>query len=154
MELWSRARREWRYLSGLLRTLLRVESISPNSRRLICDDLEAAVDRWRLRIAFRFEGHSLTYGELDAQANRVAHWALATGLKPGGAVAMLLPNRLHYRWICCGLSKCGVVGALITIQLVGEPLRHWRGAAQRRLGQPAGGVFRQPLLGRCRGRRR
>src|SRR5438046_624035 len=79
---------EWRYLTGLAHTLLRVESISPHSRRLICDDLESAVDRWRDRTAFRFEGRGLTYGEMDALANQAAHWALAQGLKPGDTVAV------------------------------------------------------------------
>ena len=56
----ARARREWRYLTGLARTLLRVRSIAPESRRLVCDDLEDAVDRWRERPAIRFEGAVLT----------------------------------------------------------------------------------------------
>ena len=116
--------REGRYLTGLIRTLLRVRSISPGSRRLACDDLEAAVDRWRHRPAIRFEGASLTYGEMDALANRCAHWALAQGLAPGDVVAVFLPNRLDYLSLWYGLTKVGVVAALINNQLVGEPLAH------------------------------
>jgi fatty-acyl-CoA synthase len=124
MGVMSRARREWRYLAGLARTLLRVESISPSSKRLVCDDLESAVDKWRARIAFRFEGRSLTYGEVDALANQAAHWALARGLAPGATVAILLPNRLEYLPLWYGLAKVGVVGALINNQLAGDPLAH------------------------------
>jgi fatty-acyl-CoA synthase len=43
----ARLQREWRYLCGLGRTLVRIRSISARSDNLICDDLEAAVDRWR-----------------------------------------------------------------------------------------------------------
>jgi fatty-acyl-CoA synthase len=124
MSVLAVARREWRYLTGLFRTLPRVRSISPGSRRLVCDDLEAAVDRWRHRLAIRCEGASLTYGELDALANRYAHWALDLGLKPGDVVAVFLPNRLDYLSLWHGLSKVGVVSALINNQLVGAALDH------------------------------
>jgi len=117
-------RREWRYLTGLIRTLLRVRSIAPDSNNLICDDLEAAVDRWRVRTAIRFEGASLSYGDLDALANRYAHWAVAQGLKPGDTVAIFLPNRLDYLSLWYGLTKIGVVAALINNQLVDHALAH------------------------------
>jgi fatty-acyl-CoA synthase len=124
MTPWALLRREWRYLSGLVRTLLRVRTISPQSPHLICDDLEAAVDRWRARPAIRFEGAGLTYGEMDALANRSAHWALGQGLAPGDVVAIFLPNRLDYLPIWYGLTKVGVVAALINNQLTGEALVH------------------------------
>ena len=117
-------RRETRYLTGLIRTLLRVRTIAPDSPHLICDDLEAAADRWRGRIAIRFEGASLTYGEIDALANRFAHWALAQGLKPGDVVAVFLPNRADYLPLWWGLTKVGVVSALINNQLAGAALAH------------------------------
>ncbi|MEO8926629.1 MAG: long-chain-acyl-CoA synthetase [Caulobacteraceae bacterium] len=124
MGLAARLKREWRYLSGLGRTLARVRSISATSNNLICDDLEAAVDRWRARPALGFEGAALTYGELDALANRYAHWALAQGLGQGDTVAVFLPNRLEYLPIWYGLTKAGAAGALINNQLTGPALAH------------------------------
>jgi fatty-acyl-CoA synthase len=117
-------KREWRYLTGLARTLLRVRSIEKGSANLVTDDLEQAMDRWRDRRAITFEGRSLSYGELEALANQYAHWAIAQGLKRGDAVAILLPNRLKYLPLWFGLSKVGVVGALINYQLTGEALAH------------------------------
>ena len=52
--------RELRFLSGLVRTLSRVRSVSAESDQLICDDLEAAVDRYAQNTAFEFEGKSVT----------------------------------------------------------------------------------------------
>ncbi len=124
MTAWATLKREWRYLSGLIRTLSRIRSISPRSRNLICDDLERAADRWRGRVAIRFEGVALTYGALDAQANRFAHWALAQDLKTGDVVAILLPNRLDYLPMWFGLTKIGVIAALINNQLSGAALAH------------------------------
>jgi fatty-acyl-CoA synthase len=117
-------RREWRYLTGLARTLLRVRTISAASSRLVCDDLEAAVDRWRHRTAIGFESESLTYGEMDALANRFAGWALNQGLTAGDVVAVFLPNRLDYLPLWYGLTKVGVVSALINNNLSGEALAH------------------------------
>ena len=51
MGLQTRIRRELRFLIGLLRTLLRVRGIGPESAHLVCDDLEAAVDTWRERVS-------------------------------------------------------------------------------------------------------
>src|SRR5689334_19461457 len=105
MRLKARLQREWRFLRGLRRTLKRVKTISPTSDNLICDDLQAAVERWRERTALTFEGRTVTYGELDAIANRFAHWAKGVGIRRGQTVALFMPNRLEY--FCCwyGLSK-------------------------------------------------
>ncbi|HEY1561525.1 MAG TPA: long-chain-acyl-CoA synthetase [Caulobacteraceae bacterium] len=116
--------REGRYLTGLIRTLLRVRSIAPTSTNLITDDLERAIDRWPDRLAIRFEGAELTYRKLDALANRYAAWAEGEGLGKGDRVAVLLPNRLEYLPLWFGLSKLGVVAALINYQLTGEALSH------------------------------
>ncbi|MGH6971863.1 MAG: AMP-binding protein, partial [Caulobacteraceae bacterium] len=124
MKLAARLEREWLYLSGLIRTLLRVRSIAADSPNLVTDDLEAAIDRWRERPALSFEGRSLTYGEMDALANRYAKWAQQTGLRRGETVALLMPNRLEYLPIWFGLSKVGAVAALINNQLAGDALAH------------------------------
>jgi fatty-acyl-CoA synthase len=124
MDLKARIRRELKFLGGLVRTLIRVASISPDSSRLICDDLEAAVDAWRTRPAISFEERTVTYGELDAIANRYAHWALEQGIRRGQTVALLAPNRIEYLPIWYGLSKVGVATALINNNLTGAPLAH------------------------------
>ena len=120
----ARIRREVKFLRGLMRTLKRVKSIAPGSTNLICDDLEAAVDAWRERRAITFEGRTVTYGEMDAIANRYAHWAKGQGLRRGQTVAVFLPNRIDYLPIWYGLSKIGVVSALINNNLAGPALTH------------------------------
>jgi fatty-acyl-CoA synthase len=120
----ARLGRDWRYARGLVRTLARVRALSGASTNLVCDDLEAAVDRWSSRPAIVCGADRLSYAQMDALANRVAHWALGQGLARGQAVAVLLPNRLEYLPIWYGLTKVGVVGALINNQLAGEALAH------------------------------
>ncbi len=124
MPLKAKLQREWRFLRGLNRTLARVKSIAPDSGNLICDDLQAAVETWRDRPALSFEGRTVTYGEMDAIANRFAHWGKGLNLRRGQTVALFMPNRLEYFCIWYGLSKIGVVTALINSQLSGMALAH------------------------------
>jgi len=124
MSLKARLEREWRFLRGLSRTLKRVKSIASDSPNLICDDLQAAVDTWRTRPAMTFEGRTVTYGELDVIANRYAHWAKSQNLRRGAVVALFMPNRLEYFAVWYGLSKVGVVTALLNNQLKGAALAH------------------------------
>jgi fatty-acyl-CoA synthase len=130
MPLKERLQREWRFVRGLNRTLKRVKSIAPDSPNLICDDLQAAVERWRTRPAMTFEGRTVTYAELDGMANRYAHWAKGQNIRRGQTVALFMPNRLEYFAIWYGLSKIGVVTALINNQLSGLPLAHCLNIAQ------------------------
>ena len=120
----ARIAREWRFLKGVRRTLKRVASINAESANLSCDDLEAAVDRYRDRRALTFEGRTVTFAEMDALANRYAHWAKSQGLTRGQTVALFMPNRLEYLPIWYGLSKVGVICALINNQLGGAGLAH------------------------------
>ena len=124
MRLNARLKRDWRFWKGLSRTLKRVKTIAKDSDNLICDDLQAAVDAFRKRPAMTFEGRTVSYGELDAMANRYAHWAKGLNLRRGQIVALFMPNRLEYFAIWYGLSKVGVVTALINSQLSGLPLAH------------------------------
>src|SRR5215471_10725649 len=124
MPLKAKLQREWKFLSGLNRTLARVKTIAPDSDNLLCDDLQEAVDKWRERTALTFEGRTVTYAELDAIANRFAHWGKGLNLRRGQTVALFLPNRLEYFAVWYGLSKIGVVTALINNQLSGLALAH------------------------------
>src|SRR3954469_14164977 len=124
MPLKANLQREWRFLRGLNRTLARVKSIAPDSANLICDDIQDAVDEWRDRSAMTFEGRTVSYAELDAMANRFAHWGKGQNLRRGQTVALFMPNRLEYFAVWYGLSKIGVVTALINNQISGLALAH------------------------------
>lgn len=124
MKLTDRVKREFIFLKRLSRLLRRIRSIDGDSPNLVCDDFEAVVDRHGGNTAILFEGKSVTYAELDAMANRYAHWGRARGLKAGDTVALLMPNRLEYVAIWIGFNKIGVVAALINNALTGSGLAH------------------------------
>ena len=120
----ARAMREFRFCSGLFRTLWRIRKVAPNSSVLVCDDFEAAVDKFDDNTALIFEGQSWSYAQLEALANRFAAWGGEIGLKAGEVVALLLPNRAEYVPAWIGLAKIGVTAALINNNLTGGALAH------------------------------
>ncbi|WP_372784396.1 long-chain-acyl-CoA synthetase [Phenylobacterium sp.] len=153
MPVKAKLQRDWAFTRGLNRTLKAVKSIAPDSENLICDDLQEAVERWRDRSAMTFEGRTLSYAELDAMANRFAHWGKGLNLRRGQTVALFMPNRLEYFAVWYGLSKIGVVTALINNQLAGLALAHClniSGAAYVIVDAETSPVFEQakPLLER------
>ena len=124
MSLLARLKREIRFLRPLVRTLQRVKSIAGDSANLACDDMEQAVDKFAASPAMRLESRALTYLEFDQLANRYAHWARGKGIRRGHTVAILLPNRIDYVAAWYGLSKIGVVAALINNHLTASALAH------------------------------
>jgi fatty-acyl-CoA synthase len=69
------------------------------------------------------EAH-LTYRELAFRCNQYARWGLAQGLAGGDTVCLMMANRAEYMAVWLGLSRIGVIVALINHQLTGAALTH------------------------------
>jgi carnitine-CoA ligase len=72
----------------------------------------------------RFEDSSLTYGELDDQASRIANALHRLGLRPGDTVAVQLPNSPEFLAVWFGLARAGIVEVPLNIWLRGDLLAH------------------------------
>ena len=57
--------------------------------------------------ALRWQGQSLSYGELEAQANQLAHTLLARGVQPGQAVALCLQRSFDMITAMLAVLKVG-----------------------------------------------
>lgn len=124
MSLLSIAKREIEYVSGMMRMLKFVKTVDSESDRGVADDLEAQCDSFAGNLAFIEDERRWTYAQFDAYANRLANWALEGGFKPGDCVAIFARNRLEYVALWYGLSKVGVVAALLNNQLQAKALAH------------------------------
>ena len=124
MGLAANIRRDMKFAGGLYRLLKRIKPITLDSDVLLCDDIEEAVDKFADHVALEDESRRLTYRELDALANRYAHWAKARNLKRSDVIALVMHNRVEYLAAWIGFSKVGVATALINTNLTGQALAH------------------------------
>lgn len=124
MGLLDAIKREWTFFNGIRGTYKQIGDVAAGGTRLVPDDFEASVDAHKANVAIRFEGRIFTYAELDARANQYANWALEQGYKPGDAVALFMDNKPDFIAFWYGLSKVGVVTALINNNLQGQGLAH------------------------------
>jgi fatty-acyl-CoA synthase len=67
---------------------------------------------------------AMTYRQLGIRCNQYSRWAIAQDLKAGDAVALLMTNCAEYLPVWLGLTRIGVVVALINSQLAGDVLAH------------------------------
>lgn len=123
----------------LSRVLRLFSDLKPDDARTIADDFEDVIDANPDKVAFIFEGETVTYRQFEERANRVAHWATSRGLTAGDVVALDLENCPDFAAIWFGLSKIGVATALINTNLEGEGLSHCIGIVDAK-AVVAGGV--------------
>jgi len=62
------------------------------------------------RVAIVFENRSLTFADLDAESNRLAHGLRALGLKSGDRLGIFIPNCPEVEIAFYAASKLGAVG--------------------------------------------
>jgi acyl-CoA synthetase (AMP-forming)/AMP-acid ligase II len=74
-------------------------------------------------LALADERVRLTRAELDAWANRFAHWLHASGHRAGDLVTVFLPNRAECVIALLGAWKAGVVAVPLNWRLAGEELK-------------------------------
>jgi fatty-acyl-CoA synthase len=67
---------------------------------------------------------AMTYAQMGSRCNQYSHWGLSMGLDSGDAVSLLMSNCAEYLPIWLGLTRIGVVVALVNSQLAGDVLAH------------------------------
>ena len=76
------------------------------------------------RDLLRMPGRSLTYGEFDAEVNRLANGLLAAGVRPGEMVGVMLPNSPEAALLWLALLRIGAVDAPLNTAFRGAGLAH------------------------------
>ena len=107
-----------------LKAIERTSRIEAEPHRLFADVVQEWAHQHPERLALLSGGKSFTYGELAARINRYARWALDLGVRRGGTICLLMPNRPDYLAGWLGISSVGATVALINTRLVGQSLAH------------------------------
>jgi fatty-acyl-CoA synthase len=107
-----------------LRALQRTASVDVGSRRTLAAIIDERAEERPDRPALMGDDSALAYGELAALSRRYSRWAINRGLRIGDRVALMMNNHPDYIGIWIGLSRIGVVVALLNPRLVGASLIH------------------------------
>ncbi len=124
MSLTTAIKREYTYVTTIVRTLWLLRLVKPNATRSIVDIVEGQAAKRPDNAALLYLDQVMTYGQMNARANRYAHWALSAGIGRGDCVALLMENRPDYICAWLGLFKVGAQVALINTNLMGAALSH------------------------------
>ena len=62
-------------------------------------------------------GEVVTYGQLEARSNQVAHLFRSLGLRTGDAVALCMENNARYHEVCWGAQRSGLYYTAISTRL-------------------------------------
>ena len=84
---------------------------------------------------------SLSYRQLGESVNRYARWARKSALAPGEVVCLLMPNCPEYLAVWLGLTRAGVIVALLNTNLTGTALAHSINIVQPRYVIVAGALW-------------
>ncbi len=117
-------KREYKFVSGLLRMLRSVKSVDAEGSFLIPDELEKRIDTYGPNLAFIEGDLEITYDDMEVYANKVAAWAQEQGCAAGDTVAVFVRNRAQYVPLWLGLTKIGIIPAMLNYQLAGAALAH------------------------------
>ncbi|MFC3174054.1 acyl-CoA synthetase [Novosphingobium bradum] len=63
-------------------------------------------------------GETMSYGQLESQANRIAHWLRAQGIERGDTIAVLMENCPEFLAICWAAQRSGLYWTCISPRLL------------------------------------
>lgn len=82
------------------------------------------VQRCPNKVFFHYFDQSWTFKQVDEYSNKVAHYFQSEGFSKGDIVSVFMSNRPEFVCTWLGLSKIGVIPALINYNLKDESLLH------------------------------
>lgn len=112
-----------RGLRRFIRVLLAIHMQVRNNRTM-ADIFHQTASKNPQKAAFVFEQKTWTFQEVEEYSNRIANYFKSKGYKKGDIVALFLESCPEFVCIWLGLSKLGVITALINTNLRLDSLFH------------------------------
>src|SRR5215470_10754220 len=83
---------------------------------LMGDGLRRNAYKFPVKIAAKDHSRQVTYGELNARVNRLAHGLLSVGVCEGDSVAVMVGNRIEHLEILFATAKIGALAIPLDIK--------------------------------------
>ena len=83
---------------------------------LMGDGLRRNAWKFPLKIAAKDRSAQITYGELNARVNQLAHGLLALGVRKGDGVALSVGNRIEHLEIIFATAKIGALAIPLDVK--------------------------------------
>ncbi len=107
-----------------MEALAATATISETPQRVLADVIEDLAAQHGDAAALLSDLECFSFSALAARMHQYEHWALKQNLSPGDTVALLMSNRPDYVACWMGLSRAGLVVALINPSQRGAALQH------------------------------
>lgn len=86
--------------------------------------LNTIVKKYKRKDALLYEGKTISYRELDENANKVANALTNLGIRPHDRVALMLPNTPDFVYSFLGIQKLGGVAVPFNTMYKGREITH------------------------------
>jgi crotonobetaine/carnitine-CoA ligase len=97
------------------------------------DVLRTQATTHRTETFLKFHDGDISYGEVDAMADRVAQGLIACGVRRGEHIAVMLPNGPEILYVIFALARLGAVAVPVNTAHRGELLRHVLASSDSRM---------------------
>ncbi len=122
--MWKLLLTAWRFPSMTYHLIKGLKSLGSDRNVSWGSILEDIAARYPEHTAVKSPDGTLTYRELNAKANRFAHFLLSRKVAKGDTVTVCMENRPELLVAYCGCAKVGAVCSLINVNQRGESLVH------------------------------
>ncbi len=99
-------------------------SLEENQPRSLGLELENLACHQADKIGLIYQDRQISYDELNRNSNRYANYFYKEGFQKGDVVVLLMENHPEYLMAVSGLSKLGVIVALVNTDIRGDTLTH------------------------------
>jgi fatty-acyl-CoA synthase/citronellyl-CoA synthetase len=106
---------------GRLKSLL---TTRPTDEISMVDYLQRHAEERPNAIALKFEDRQISWGELNAKANQMAHYFQSRGVKYGDRVALNVENRPELLFSVAACLKLGAIAGMVNTGQTNEALAH------------------------------
>ncbi len=96
----------------------------PGQTYLVPDRFEEYARQFPEKTFLFYDGHEISFAEINRRANRYAHVAMELGMQTGDVGAVMIENRPEFFYAWLGLAKIGAIATLINTQVRDKALDH------------------------------